>query len=83
MNLLNAIEVDYITQYSSKDATWCENYRYDFKNEDDEQIIIGKRRKWYCKKDEHTSYLPIDLREHKLLHELFEIWGWFNEKDSK
>ena len=60
-----------------------EIYRYDFKNEDDEHIIIGKRRKWYCKKDEHTSYLPIDLREHKLLHELFEIWGWFNEKDSK
>ena len=30
MNLLNVIGVDYITQYSSKDATWCENYRYDF-----------------------------------------------------
>lgn len=30
MNLLNAIEIDYITQYSSKYAEWCGKYRYDF-----------------------------------------------------
>jgi hypothetical protein len=54
-----------------------DNNRYVLSNEDEFFIIIGRKRQWYCKKDEHTSYLPISVREHKLLHELFEIWEWF------
>lgn len=53
------------------------NNRYVLSNGDDTFIIIGRKRQWYCKKDEYTSYLPIDVREHKLLHELFKIWKWF------
>lgn len=27
----------------------------------------------------NCSYTDITLKEHQLLHKLFELWGWFDE----
>ena len=39
MNLLDLLSVKYINQYSSKDAKWCKQYRYDFYLTDYDCII--------------------------------------------
>lgn len=44
-------------------------------------IYIDTRNKLYEKYDdfgENCSSL-ITLKEHQLLHQLFELWGWFDE----
>lgn len=41
-------------------------------------IKIDKKNKRYIKVDSvyYTSFVPITLKEHQLLHKLFKIWGW-------
>lgn len=44
-------------------------------------LMISKVSRWYsCKtpSDKDYEYLsvPINMQEHKLLNELFTIWGW-------
>lgn len=47
-----------------------------------EIIAISKYSCWYSSKryDEYNKYegisVPIGMKEHKLLNELFTIWGW-------
>lgn len=42
-------------------------------------IKIDKKGKRYIKVDYITfnEFIPITLKEHQLLHELFELWEWF------
>ena len=54
----------------------------DFYNVEEMSVIkIDKKNKRYIKVDSiyYTSFVPISLKEHQLLHKLFEIWGWFDE----
>ena len=41
--------------------------------------ITTFRRKEYSKFNNHSLSLPIDMKEHQLLHRLFELWGQFDE----
>ena len=44
-------------------------------------IVINKKTKEYIKVNCYSlsEFVPISLKEHQLLHKLFEIWGWFDE----
>ena len=45
-------------------------------------IIVAKYTRCYeCYCDEDRESYVIDMLEHKLLHELFECWGWLCQKD--
>ena len=46
-------------------------------------IRISKYSRWYSayEEDERVS-IPIDMQEHKLLHELFTCWRWLDEKED-
>lgn len=41
-------------------------------------IKINKESKRYIKVDSvyYSDFVPISLKEHQLLHELFTVWGW-------
>ena len=61
-------------------------YRYDkcmdgcqFINDTTKEVIaIDKKR--YAKCDMSANWTSfITLQEHQLLHELFTVWGWFDE----
>ena len=50
---------------------------YKKKNGYYEYLEIDKEYKDYCRYEQHTfvtCYIPIN--QHKLLNELFSIWGW-------
>ena len=38
-------------------------------------IEINKEHKWYGNSSENI--IQLDMKEHQLLHKLFELWGWF------
>lgn len=63
MNLLDALHIKYITQYSSKNAKWCGSYKYDFYLNDFDYIIEihgmqhYKDTIWNTYKDEHLNDL--------------------------
>lgn len=64
-------------------------YEYE-KNQDSHQfidyekekvIVINSEIKSYAKCDADVRWpLYVTSKEHQLLHQLFEIWGWFDEK---
>ena len=39
-------------------------------------IFVSKRRKRYMVKSISETFQSIGMEEHKLLNELFTIWGW-------
>ena len=42
-----------------------------------DMIRISKYSVWYrCYREDSELAVPIDMEEHKLLNELFTIWGW-------
>ena len=45
---------------------------------EEDVLTISKLSKWYhcCLPQANEYRLPIDMDDHKLLHELFKIWGW-------
>lgn len=45
---------------------------------EEDVLTISKMSKWYhCSLPNANDYrLPIDIKEHKLLTELFKLWGW-------
>lgn len=45
------------------------------------KIVINKFKNFYYVREFYTpEYQTLLLKEHQLLHRLFEIWGWFDEK---
>lgn len=67
-----------------------EDLGYEIKKEDTITVItnyitttitINLTRKYYvCTGNDGLSFQCISLQEHQLLHKLFEIWSWFDEK---
>lgn len=51
------------------------------KNEEKNKTIIyiDKPAKVYYKRDYFWDFITITMQEHKLLNELFTIWGWLDE----
>jgi hypothetical protein len=46
-------------------------------NNKGDMIRISKYSMWYRSYFEDSELaVPIDMQEHKLLNELFSIWGW-------
>lgn len=71
-------KIGYSVQYSKDNE-----FLVDFYNVEEMSMIkINKKSKRYIKVDSiyYTSFVPITYKEHLLLHRLFEIWGWFDEK---
>ena len=56
----------------------CHNGQHYIKlNNNDYIIRISKSSKCYkCYEEDSKLALPIEIEEHKLLTELFTIWGW-------
>ena len=61
INFLDSLNIEYITQYSSKNAKWCSKYRYDFYLKDYDCIIEVhgmqhyKNTSWSTYKDTHEN----------------------------
>lgn len=60
------------------------NFTIVLENNNEIELVISKVNHWYtCKITNSISSrkeaLYIDMEEHKLLTELFTIWGWLDE----
>lgn len=43
------------------------------------EIFIDLEKEIYYSQNGHYFHFGITLEEHQLLHELFTVWGWFDE----
>ncbi len=56
----------------------------DYRNVDEMRLLtfVNKGKKiniWFDRSYSIPNDYDLTLREHQLLHKLFEIWGWFDE----
>ena len=73
--ILKEFEEDLEYRINTNDEKWLILSQYG------KHIDINKKNKTYeCYLlDVGTPYVPIEIKEHYLLHKLFELWGWFDE----
>lgn len=66
--------------------TYCDDEYYEIEkkiSKNSKYIAIDTKFKTfgcYVRVGEKELPYSLELEEHKLLHELFELWGWFDER---